>query len=247
MVVAMMMDTTHPSPQSSPSCSSAENQPTGTMAVSAPNYVLEQSISTQRLWRKTAGNRPPQPIEERAYFEEIWAQNFLQSQVSYHAPLEVLVAQSPISMSPYADVGFGDAPGDGDATCHQDPYGNMYNVVGHFHNPTVFGGGAGQKSDWRGGHKNRQKASEVDAAEATIAQRSRNANRGNGGGGTNEDDKSLKSDSQGEGTLRVLIKGDNIFGTTVSKSFARGPRDVTGRIDTVSISIASYRVVQVSV
>jgi len=29
---------------------------TASMAVSAPNYVLEESISSQKLWRHTAGN-----------------------------------------------------------------------------------------------------------------------------------------------------------------------------------------------
>lgn len=48
--------------------------------------------------------------------------------------------------------------------------------------------------------------------------------------------------------LTVLVRGDNVFGTTVSKSFALsdemgGP--ITG-VETVNISIASYRVVEVS-
>jgi hypothetical protein len=47
--------------------------------------------------------------------------------------------------------------------------------------------------------------------------------------------------------MTVLVRGDNVFGTTVSKSFAMasekgGP--IEG-IDTVNISIASYRVVEV--
>jgi len=188
-----------------------------TMAVSAPTYVLEESISSQKLWRKTAGNRPPQPVEERAYFEEIWAHNFLQSQVNYHAPLEVLVASSPISMSPYADVGFGDS----------NDVGNNYITVGHYHNPTVFGGAGGDL-------KRANKYVEVAAAEASLAQRSMCNN--------NINSANKKIQSSGEGTLSVLIKGDNIFGTTVSKSFARADR--SGRIDTISISIASYRVVQ---
>ena len=192
---------------------------TETMAVSAPTYVLEESISSQKLWRKTAGNRPPQPVEERAYFEEIWAHNFLQSQVNYHAPLEVLVASSPISMSPYADVGFGDS----------NDVGNNYITVGHYHNPTVFGGAGGDL-------KRANKYVEVAAAEASLAQRSMCNN--------NINSANKKIQSSGEGTLSVLIKGDNIFGTTVSKSFARADR--SGRIDTISISIASYRVVQVS-
>lgn len=49
-------------------------------------------------------------------------------------------------------------------------------------------------------------------------------------------------------SLTVLVKGDNVFGTTVSKSFAvanerGGP--IEG-VDTVNISVASYRVIEVS-
>ena len=49
------------------------------MAVTAPTYVLEESLSSQRLWKDTAGNRPPQPFEERAFYEKMWAQNFVKS------------------------------------------------------------------------------------------------------------------------------------------------------------------------
>ena len=51
-------------------------------------------------------------------------------------------------------------------------------------------------------------------------------------GGSNED-------------LKVLIKGDNVFGTTVSKSFDRVNSNGNREVDTVNISVASYRVVEV--
>jgi hypothetical protein len=34
-------------------------------ALNAPNYILELNLSDQMLWKHTAGNRPPQPEEER--------------------------------------------------------------------------------------------------------------------------------------------------------------------------------------
>lgn len=52
------------------------------------------------------------------------------------------------------------------------------------------------------------------------------------GAGSNED-------------LTVLIKGDNVFGTTVSKSFVRETASGSREVDTVNISVASYRVVEV--
>jgi ACT domain-containing protein len=45
--------------------------------------------------------------------------------------------------------------------------------------------------------------------------------------------------------LTVLIRGDNVFGTTVSKSFDRVNKLGNREVDTVNISIASYRVVEV--
>jgi hypothetical protein len=55
--------------------------------------------------------------------------------------------------------------------------------------------------------------------------------------------------ANGENDMTVLVRGDNVFGTTVSKSFPRvnDKGDQVDGIDTVSISIASYRVVEVSV
>ena len=52
-------------------------------------------------------------------------------------------------------------------------------------------------------------------------------------------------DSVGEGNLTVVVQGNNVFGTTVSKSFARRNKhgDLIGAY-TVNISIASYRVVE---
>lgn len=49
-----------------------------------------------------------------------------------------------------------------------------------------------------------------------------------------------------ENDLTVVVRGDNVFGTTVSKSFPRGDErgEPVDGIDTVSISIASYRVVE---
>ena len=38
--------------------------------MTAPQYILEESIDSQKLWKQTAGKRPPQPAEERAYFEK---------------------------------------------------------------------------------------------------------------------------------------------------------------------------------
>ena len=82
------------------------------MAVTAPPYVLEESLSSQRLWKDTAGTRPPQPVEERAFFEKLWAQNFARSQVNYQMPVEVLTATSPIALSPFADGVFEGTSGD---------------------------------------------------------------------------------------------------------------------------------------
>ena len=44
---------------------------------------FQELLSVKRMWRETAGRRPPQPIPERAcYFEEQWAKYFSDSEVS---------------------------------------------------------------------------------------------------------------------------------------------------------------------
>mmetsp|Transcript_26304 Transcript_26304/g.38998 ORF Transcript_26304/g.38998 Transcript_26304/m.38998 type:complete len:585 (-) Transcript_26304:453-2207(-) len=223
---------------------STRNTEAGAMAVSAPNYVLEESISSQKLWKHTAGHRPPQPVEERAYFESQWAQNFEKSQVDYQVPADVLKAQSPISLSPFADGGFTGAEAEGIISW------SNYNLAGHF-NVNLFGGGGCV-------HQKSNKAAEADAAEATIYQRTLKvghinlAREGNfnllapeGQGKLHGPHQKQVKKEMGDGGLTILLKGDNVFGTTVSKSFARGdPSQQTGTIDTISIAIASYRVVQ---
>jgi len=220
------------------------------MAVTAPIYVLEESKSSQNLWKNTAGTRPPQPIDERAFFERIWAQNFSESQVDYQIPSDVLTATSPVSLSPFADGNF-------DQVQIQS---NTYNIdVG------VLGGG----SVLGGGNRN---AAPTDAdAEASAVSNMVNAAASNkmAGGGFYGGSSSGNSRSKNlqllgpyehhhtrvnkkvknDGTddeLTVVVRGDNVFGTTVSKSFPTENRlgAQSGSVLTVSISVASYRVVE---
>jgi hypothetical protein len=177
------------------------------MAVTAPNYVLGESLSAQFLWKASAGQRPPQPYEERAFFEKMWAQNFARSQVNYGMPVEVLTAASPISLNPYADGNFEGSCSDSHCYVNTVPQDTGANTT--------------------------------DVTEATLVNRM----KGNPFNVLTVVNKKVKG-SAGEGDLIVLIKGDNVFGTTVSKSFAR-TTDMGGisGVDTVNISIASYRVV----
>jgi len=209
------------------------------MAVTAPTYVLEESLSSQKLWKQTAGNRPPQPVEERAFFEQMWAQNFTRSKVKYEMPVEVLTASTPISISPFHDDS-GDGGGDG---------GTNYHIADGF--------------NARGGD-------DVQAAQADVAEATLRRHLDGGGNGAVEmyfdphRPKDYNLDTLGphqhrhtlvnkkingmgeESDLVVLVRGDNVFGTTVSKSFGRVDREGRAHdgMDTVSISIASYRVIQ---
>ena len=94
--------------------------------LTAPTYVLEESLSSQKLWKQSAGQRPPQPVEERAFYEKMWAQNFARSQVDYQVPVEVLTASSPISLNPFADGNF---DGDGDYAVSPPPRTNVGDVA----------------------------------------------------------------------------------------------------------------------
>ena len=167
------------------------------MAVTAPTYVLEESLSSQKLWKHTAGQRPPQPFEERAFYEKMWAQNFSRSQVNYRVPVEVLTATTPISFSPFSEPNYDlgpiesqGAPPPGGTNTAEEHLMNIINERSH-HNAE----------------------SDIETLPRTV------------------------------GDLTVLCRGVNAFGTTVSKSFARSS-EKGGSIDTVNISIASYRVVE---
>jgi len=225
--------------------SSNENNESS-MAVTAPTYVLEDSRSSQNLWKVTAGNRPVQPVEERAYYEKVWAANFSNSQAKYNMPMEVLTASSPFFLSPFADR-FLDNTGTDD-----------YDLAAPF-NPNVTTRIPDGDEKNHDGDQNKTvevKEAEADAAEATLIHGILRS-----AGTTNRNNHNFKATGphlhihtyvnqkiKGDGTpgneLTVLVRGDNVFGTTVSKSFMR--KDKTGRTEAVSVSISvgSYRVVQ---
>lgn len=186
--------------------------------MTAPTYVLEESLSSQQLWRHTAGNRPPQPDEERAFFEQMWAQNFVRSQVDYHMPVEVLTATTPISLSPFADGNFAPAQEEYGAYADIDQSPNRREEVALM----------------RRLHDPRQAHSNIGIRSIAAHQKQHVVNK-----------KVKKAGS--DSSMTVLVRGDNVFGTTVAKSF---PRKVEKSaplegVNTVNISIASYRVVEV--
>jgi hypothetical protein len=218
------------------------------MAVTAPTYVLEESLSSQRLWKDTAGNRPPQPVEERMFYEKMWAQNFERSQVNYQMPVEVLTATSPIYLSPFAEGGpmeisaaAAAAAGDGGSypqyTMGMATPANTHVMI--YSSRTAAGGGSRQaqprdkdEPSLRSGLKEAPRPAPPTVLPPMAHQ----------------DIANKVARTESGDNLTVLVRGDNVFGTTVSKSFAcsdekGGP--ITG-VDTVNISIASYRVVEVS-
>ena len=179
-------------------------------AVTAPNYILEENLSSQMLWRNTAGNRPPQPEEERAYYETVWRQNFAMSHVHYNVPKEELIEGS--SNSPFTD--------------------------NHFDDNREF--------------SNYSLATDFMATHAEVAEAIQRLHGGTATGpvldGQSSKPKVVNKKVKGHGSnedLTVLSKGDNVFGTTVSKSFDRVNPNGNREVDTVNISVASYRVVEV--
>jgi hypothetical protein len=196
-------------------------------AVTAPNYVLEESLSNQLLWKRTAGNRPPQPVEERAYFEAQWAENFAMSEVEYRMPAEVLTATTPVSLNPFADGNFG-TDGTG--------------VIGEGGTPVSDVGGT------RSGGGNHHDVADIVSSFVVPGGTSGNAVAvGQHNTHLKNQPRMVRNSSGSGGNLIVYAKGDNVFGTTVSKSFARPSinGELVSGVDTVNISIASYRVVEV--
>lgn len=222
------------------------------MAVTAPTYVLEESLSSQRLWKDTAGNRPPQPVEERMFYEKMWAQNFARSQVNYQMPVEVLTATYPISLSPFAEGGAMEisaeaaaAAGDGGS---YPQYATGVNTPANTNNMMILpssratAGASRQQGPAAGGDK------DEPALRSGLKEAPRPAPPTVLPPMAHQDIVNKVAKTESGENLTVLVRGDNVFGTTVSKSFActdekGGP--ITG-VDTVNISIASYRVVEVS-
>lgn len=196
------------------------------MAVTAPTYVLEESKSSQKLWKKTAGTRPPQPVEERQFYEKIWAQNFQRSQVDYKIPTDVLTATSPISLSPFSDPSL---PGPSDYIGTNSEHAGGTVPTEDAAVSSITGKTAGAAGFYASSATSRSR----NRKEAMMEPHNHHHTLVN---------KKVKDDGTDD-ELTVLVRGDNVFGTTVSKSFTT---DDKLAIDTVSISIASYRVVEVS-
>jgi hypothetical protein len=190
------------------------------MAVTAPTYVLEESLSSQRLWKDTAGNRPPQPVEERAFYEHMWAHNFARSSVNYAVPVEVLTATT---------TGEEDDPM---TTSNTTAAADMFLYVDMVET-------TGAEAALVSHMMNHSSTSEDEAPclpvsflpIATFQQQHQKQHKTN--------------------HMAVLLRGDNVFGTTVSKTFLCAPannnqndgRSLYQQPETIQISIASYRVV----
>ena len=157
---------------------------------------------------------------------------------------EVLTASTTIAISPFND----------DGLMGEDAGNNLsnYNLAGPFN----------MKSGDDGADAADVKAAQADAAEATLNQHMNASGVEMYFDPNRPKDYNLKTlgphhhhhtlvnkkvQGADENELTVVFRGDNVFGTTVSKSFPRvddNGEPVDG-IDTVSISIASYRVVEV--
>mmetsp|Transcript_19186 Transcript_19186/g.21747 ORF Transcript_19186/g.21747 Transcript_19186/m.21747 type:complete len:575 (+) Transcript_19186:73-1797(+) len=194
--------------------------------VTAPTYVLEESQSSQQLWKKTAGTRPPQPVDERAFYEKVWANNFHKSHVDYKIPADILTATSPISLSPFTDGHFGD---EGQSFSNPD---NYISTTGNAAGGVLTSDVATVSSV----------ASKASAGASGFYGSSRTTKNLKMLGPHNLHHTLVNKTVKGNGDeMTVLVRGDNVFGTTVSKSFPKKGTDAG--IDTVTVSIASYRVV----
>jgi len=220
-------------------------------AVTAPTYVLEESLSSQALWNDTAGHRPPQPVDERVFYERLMSQNFQRSNVDYGVSHDVLTANSQLSLSQFSDIDYVNhggvvmpsgpvgarRPGD------PSPLGSPLGAIGGGTDDSA----AEEKlmeekaalvhrwaQDGRMIQKHRKTPAQKETTTAVVLS--------DGGAGTTTALPSTVVKGRPKNEFSIVMKGDNVFGTTVSKSFAAGG-DLPGAADTVSISIASYRVV----
>ena len=188
--------------------------------VTAPKYVLEESRSSQKLWKDTAGNRPPQPVEERAMYEKLWTENFDKSKVQYNMPEDVLKSTTPIAVCPFTDTTY-------DSDNDIDP-----------HSLTAINALSNRLSSRHHDQLHILKAAEADAMEASIHQLNNKKNKKPRG---NEIIRSALTKKEAE-KFTVFMRGDNVFGTTVSKAF---PVKDSNKVESFSVSIDKYRVIEV--
>ena len=153
------------------------------------------------------------------------------SEVDYRMPEDILKATTPVSLNPFADGNFG-TEGTGltigaGGTPVADHVGGATGIgggnkdVADFVSSFVVPGGIGSS----GGQHHHHQHPHLQGQHHRVV-------RCSSGSGSD---------------LTVFTKGDNVFGTTVSKSFARPSvnGDLVSGVDTVNISVASYRVVEV--
>lgn len=157
-------------------------------------------------------------------FEAQLAENFARSEVQYQMPFEVLTATTPVSLNPFADGNFG-----------TDGVG----VIGA--GTPVAGVGGSRKGGGKHNVADFVSSFVVPGGSGHGVSSQQNAHLQN-------KQQIVRNSSASGGNLIVYAKGDNVFGTTVSKSFARPSinGELVMGVDTVNISIASYRVVEVS-
>ena len=150
------------------------------------------------------------------------------SEVDYRMPEDILKATTPVSLNPFADGNFGT---EGTAVT----IGAGGTPVADVGGATGIGGGNKDVADFV--------SSFVVPGGISGAASGHHQNPHLQG----HHHRVVRSSSGSGNDLTVFTKGDNVFGTTVSKSFARPSvnGDLVSGVDTVNISVASYRVVEV--
>jgi hypothetical protein len=188
--------------------------------MTAPTYVLEESRSNQSLWKQTAGNRPPQPLEERAFFERMWAENFARSEVHYGIPVDHLVnaTASTRGVPKLSPSRVESVP---TAVVEDDSGDSVYSSIVTMSAPS---------------HSSHRAE---DVAEAILVSRMNDFDMM-----PQPDLLPVSSPQTLDKHTSVVCKGRNAFGTTVSKSFAETDADGIMSVLAVNICIASYRVVE---
>ena len=161
----------------------------------------------------------------------MWSQNFTRSKVKYEMPMEVLTASTTISLSSFSDEDsvpggrnpshcdlFDALDGDGSGAAEVPASAPRNSAVEIYFNPNCRKGYNRYDLKTIGPHQHHH----------TMV------------------NKKVKGAGQ-ESDLTVLVRGDNVFGTTASKNFRRVNQEgrACSGVDTISISIANYRVVEV--
>ena len=200
-----------------------------------PEYVLEDTLSFQALWHRTAGTRPVQPPAERRRFELMWEQNFKESKVDYDA----LTAQPSLKAKLLRRL-----------TASFQSISNLANVSSTSHSSGNSMALAANNSEVSEGEGGRRRSGDVIAQSGSSGSKENHNSYilGDGNGVARKQHQqhpqqlfSVATSSVRAGRAELLLREQSPFGTSVTKSWQC---ECCGELTSIMIRIPKFQIVR---